>query len=363
VAGTHGKTTTSALLSHLLTELKSDPSYLVGGIMQGQENNYHIGQGSYFVVEGDEYDTAFFDKGPKFLHYQPYYTLITSLEFDHADIYRDLTHLTESFVALLDKTNPSGFVLACDHYSRLVQILPQSRSKVETYGLENFPRAVPADWLASNLHFETKHTACDITYKGKHEAHLLVPMAGKHNILNTLACFALLRHLGFESREITQAFLTFSGVKRRQEVRGIVNERIVIDDFAHHPTAVLETIDAIKRKYPSYEIWAVFEPRSNTSKRNIFQNDYVDAFLGADHVLLSNVFMPEKITTGSPLDVALLAADITHRGVPAQHLNSVDRIVSCLADNVPPRSVILIMSNGGFGGIHEKVLLSLKNRP
>lgn len=354
VAGTHGKTTTSALAAHMLFTLKADPSFFVGGVSLNFQKNYQLGKGKYFIVEGDEYDTAFFDKEAKFLHYQPYYTIITSLEFDHADIYRDLDHLTQSFEKLIRLINPQGHLLACTHYSPLMQIISRSKAPVETYGLENNPH-----WLASQIRYESDATFFDISYKGKKDFRLRSPLPGRHNILNALAVFALLKKLGYQSTAIQEALSLFQGVKRRQEIRAIINDKIIIDDFAHHPTAVLETIDAIKKRYPSRKLWAVFEPRSNTSKRNIFQQDYVKAFTGADEVILSDVFMPEKVTGGQILDVDLLASEISKQGKPARHISGVDSIVSYLG-KVPSPSVILIMSNGGFGGIHEKLIKTLK---
>ncbi|MBI4412356.1 MAG: UDP-N-acetylmuramate--L-alanine ligase [Deltaproteobacteria bacterium] len=357
VAGTHGKTTTTAIISHFLLEMDSDPSYLVGGVLQGNQKNYRQGSGPYFVIEGDEYDTAFFDKGPKFLHYKPYYTLVTSLEFDHADIYRDLDHLTGSFVRLLEIGDPKGFVLACTHYPRLMEIIGKSYAAVETYGTENNPQ-----WKAGRFSFEEGKTIFDILYHNRLEIRMESPLPGRHNILNVLAAFACLRKLGFKAERIQEALKTFKGIKRRQEVLGVVGDIAVIDDFAHHPTAVAETIDAVKKKYPGKKLIAVFEPRSNTSKRAVFQKDYAAAFAGADQVILADVFMPEKVTDGKILDVERLAQDISDNGTPARHISGVPSIVSHIARNTPSPAVILIMSNGGFGGIHQKVFEALKKQ-
>lgn len=354
VTGTHGKTTTTALLSHLLLELKADPSYLIGGILQGDEKNYRSGSGQYFVVEGDEYDTAFFDKGPKFLHYQPYYTLITSLEFDHADIYRNMEHMSGAFQMLLEAVHPKGFLLACADYPELTRILSLSRAPYETYSLSHL-----ADWRAEHADFSGPFTTFDVTWRGKKETRLFSPLAGKHNLLNTLAAFAILRKLGFNADDIVAALKTFKGVKRRQEVRGVVNDKVVIDDFAHHPTAVLETIDAVRKRYPGYHLTAVFEPRSNSSKRNVFQADYARAFSAADEVVLADVFMPEKVPAEIRLDIGQLTADISKNGPPATHLPGADEIVAYLTPRTKPKTVILVMSNGGFGGIHQKLLNAL----
>lgn len=355
VAGTHGKTTTSALMSHLLYQLKADPSFFVGGVSLNFKKNYQLGKGKYFVIEGDEYDTAFFDKGPKFLHYQPLHTIITSIEFDHADIYRDLDHLVSSFEKLIELIPPEGFLLACLHYPHLAALLNRSRAKTETYGLEGNP-----DWLANAFSFQQEQSEFDVYYHGKKEIRLISPLAGKHNALNLLSCYALLRHLGYQTKEIQEALVTFKGVKRRQEIRGIVNDRIVIDDFAHHPTAVFETIDAVKKKYPNRPLWAVFEPRSNSSKRNIFQKEYAEAFSSADEVILADVFMPEKVPDGNILNVDVIVQELIHKGISARHISGVDKIVEDIQKRIPSSAVILIMSNGGFGGIHSKLLEALK---
>lgn len=355
VAGTHGKTTTSAIIAHLLLELKSDPSYLFGGVSKEGNQNYRNGNGPYFVIEGDEYDTAFFDKESKFLHYKPFYTILTSLEFDHADIYRDIKHFTSSFEKLMDRIDPKGFILACSLYPKLIEILPQSRAPHETYGMDK-----EADWFAADLKFDADQTTFDIYYRGNKEFRLSSPLAGNHNVLNVLSSFALLRKLGINADKFQEALLTFKGIKRRQEVRASINGVIVIDDFAHHPTAVLETVDAIKKRYPQHHLWAVFEPRSNTSKRDIFQEQYSNAFKRADSAIIADVFMPEKVKDGKILNVEKLAAEITKKGTPAKHISGVDTIISHLTSQTKAPAVILIMSNGGFGGIHEKLIQSLK---
>lgn len=390
VSGTHGKTTTSALISHLLHSLGSQSGFLFGGVMnnspqpaqitlpltpspQGRgklKKNYAIGTGEYFVIEGDEYDSAFFDKGPKFLHYQPYYTIITSLEFDHADIYRDLNHLTESFEKLIQIINPKGMLLACSHYPRLVEIVKQAKVPVETYGVESTVdgRQSTITWLATNLRYTQTSTIFEIQHHDKPIATLTSPMAGEHNVLNVLVAYALLHKLGYTAAQFQSALSTFAGVKRRQEVRGIVDDVIVIDDFAHHPTAVAQTIAAIKKKYADRPLWAVFEPRSNTSKRAVFQEAYAASFKEADHVILADIFMPEKVKEGKILDVKKIAADINSSARPnvptsaplAINISGVDAIVDHLVKNVRPHAVILVMSNGGFGGIHEKIIEQLK---
>ncbi|OGP07693.1 MAG: hypothetical protein A2048_00735 [Deltaproteobacteria bacterium GWA2_45_12] len=382
ISGTHGKTTTTALLSHLLVELSAGPSYLIGGILQEDLPNHAWNEkGKYFVVEGDEYDTAFFDKGPKFWHYQPHHTIITSLEFDHADIYRDLDHLCSSFEKLIEKINPKGFLLYCNHYPRLCELVKKSNVKTESYGLKE------GNWSASNFQSEQPfddastgsahrlrvsdsghgkprrtiqpYSTFTVLYRGQREGLLHSPLMGDHNIQNVLAAYALLRHLGFGHQKISEALQSFKGVKRRQEIRGTINNIIVMDDFAHHPTAVRETIAAVKKRFPKHTLWAIFEPRSNSSKRNIFQKDYGECFTGADQVIMADVFMPEKVKDGHVLDVDTVVKDVNSQGIKAQHISGVENIVTHLALHTKPDSIVLIMSNGGFGGIHEKLLKAL----
>lgn len=363
VSGTHGKTTTTALLAHVLTKLSADPSFLIGGILQGGEKNYRHGQGEYFIIEGDEYDTAFFDKGSKFLHYHPYYTLITSLEFDHADIFRDLDHLCESFVKLIGITSKEGRLIVCaDGYDRLDKLAEEAAQhgrQVDRYGISH------GDWKATKIIYASSQTHFEIqNQNNKPGANFLPitissPLAGKHNVLNTLAVFVICHQLGFVASDISEAISTFPGVKRRQEVRGTVNDVIVIDDFAHHPTAVRETIEAIKERYPHYSVWAIFEPRSNSSKRDIFQKDYENCFDSADRVILADVFMPEKVKDGKILNVDKIIETLSSKNKKAVRLPNADLIVQEIKKTVQPKTVLLVMSNGGFDGIHDKILQSL----
>ncbi|MBX7149451.1 UDP-N-acetylmuramate--L-alanine ligase [bacterium] len=363
ISGTHGKTTTTALMAHLLKELKADPGYLIGGVLHDGQKNVHDGKGDYFVIEGDEYDTAYFDKGPKFLHYRPYYTLITSLEFDHADIYRDLDHLTESFVKLIDKTNPNGFLLLNTHYPKLIELRGRGRAsplpEMSTYGING-----KGDWDARDIEFHPvlpgdakaiPTTSFKIFYKEKLETTLTIPMVGSHNVQNALACFVLLKKLGYQNDAIQKVFSTFKGVKRRQEVREKIGDILVMDDFAHHPTAVLETIAAVKKAYPQHKLWAIFEPRSNSSKRNVFQEGYGKAFDEADQSIIANVFMPEKVPDGKILDVPQIVAEVCARGKNAINLPDVDAIIAHVVSHITSPAVLLIMSNGAFGGIHQKM--------
>lgn len=349
IAGTHGKTTTTSLMAHALEELGQDPGYLIGGVLQGGKKNIHDGHGPYFAVEGDEYDTAFFDKGPKFLHYQPYHVIITSLEFDHADIYRDLAHITESFEKLIQNINPLGKLLVCAQYPNLAALAKKATVPTETYGFDS------GDWQASNIAYSPQKTTFDISYKGQKECTLESPLAGQHNVLNNLAVYALLRRLDFNSKDIKQALESFLGIKRRQEIRASNKGFIVIDDFAHHPTAIKETIAAIKDRYPEHTLWAIFEPRSNTSKRAVFQNEFANCFARADRVIIASVFMPEKVKDGKILDVPLLVESLNGQGIKAHHLPHAKAIEDYLKTQGKSPCVFLIMSNGAFDGLTQNM--------
>jgi UDP-N-acetylmuramate: L-alanyl-gamma-D-glutamyl-meso-diaminopimelate ligase len=364
VAGTHGKTTTAALLAWVLQSAGRDPSFFIGGIPTNFGNNFKLGQGSYFVMEGDEYDTAFFDKGPKFLHYQPRHVLLTSVEFDHADIYRDLEHVKSSFKKLLQIIPPQGSLVANLDFSVVEELLADFHGEVIRYAMQEKYRAV-ADYFGEVLNSGERMHFCVLSREKGHECcHHDVEwnLPGSHNVSNALGVVALCLQLGLTWGEVQKGLTTFQGVKRRQEVLGEVAGVTVIDDFAHHPTAVHETIAAIRRQYVGRRLWAIFEPRSNTSKRDVFQKDYPRSFSEADRVILADVFMPEKVKEGKPLDVDSVAAKINDEAqvLKARHISGVDAIVQFLSQEKQSGDVMLIMSNGGFGGIHQKLLEALK---
>lgn len=327
VSGTHGKTTTTTLLAYLLKSLGLDPGYLIGGVSQDFQKSFHVGKDPLFVIEGDEYDTAFFDKGPKFLHYNPTHVIMTSLEFDHADIYRDLEHVTSSFEKLAKIIPEKGSLHYCADYPSLKKIAGQTSAKVFSYSLENVP--------SSSLY-------------------------GRHNAMNTTACFSVLKTMGFDLSKAKKALKNFRGVKRRQEILYEDENLIVIDDFAHHPTAVKETIAAVKDKYPNRYVIAVFEPRSNTSIRNIFQKEYTKSFLVADETVLAKVFKPEKVADGQILNVPQIVVDLKAQGRAAFRFDTTQEIINHILKHPSPRKVILIMSNGGFENVHQRLIRGWK---
>ncbi len=355
VAGTHGKTTTASLMAWVLESAGLDPSYMIGGIPRNFGTNYQLGRGNFFVVEGDEYDTAFFDKGPKFLHYRPRSAILTSVEFDHADIYRDLDHVKAAFQRFVHILPSDGYLAAGIDFPHVHDVLTSVPCRWEGYGFSE-----RADWQAIDVEAATEVTRFVVQYQGQRMGTISWGLVGRHNIQNALAVIAVAHRLGVSFDDIRQGVQSFAGVKRRQEVRGVVRNITLIDDFAHHPTAIRETLAALRARYQGRRLWAIFEPRSATSRRATFQEDFVEAFAEADGVVIAGLFNPEMIPADARLSPERLAQDIVCRyAKPAVYLPTVDAIVAHLAACVRPGDVVAIMSNGGFGGIHEKLLAAL----
>ncbi|HEX7232086.1 MAG TPA: Mur ligase family protein, partial [Candidatus Binatia bacterium] len=356
VAGTHGKTTTTALAAWVLARAGWDPGFFIGGVPLNFGSGWRAGGGEHVVIEGDEYDTAFFDKGPKFLHYRPRNVILTSVEFDHADIYRDLDHVKSAFRKLMEIIPGDGSLVVCDDYPDAKEIAAVARCRRVSYG-----QTAESDWNAINIEFREGRTLFEPCYHGKTEGRLEVDLIGHHNVMNALAVYAMGRSLGIEKHELLSGFHGFAGVKRRQEKRGERRGVLVIDDFAHHPTAVRETIEAVKSAYRGRKIWAVFEPRSNTSKRSIFEHEFADALALADQVVLAHVYQPEKVPETERLSVENVAGLINQRSASpkAQVIGGAAAIASQLADAAVPGDVVLVMSNGGFDSVHEKILQAL----
>jgi UDP-N-acetylmuramate: L-alanyl-gamma-D-glutamyl-meso-diaminopimelate ligase len=359
VAGTHGKTTTSSLMGHVLVSAGRDPSFLVGGVTQNYAGNYRLGHGPHFVVEGDEYDTAYFDKGPKFLHYRPRSLILTSVELDHADMYRDLSHYESSFEKLIALVPADGHVAVSSTWPNAVRLAKASRSKVTTYGGVESASADVAPSAISLGDFGARFT---VKESGVSHGEFLLPLAGRHNLENALGVYACARALGLSADEIRVGFRTFRGVKRRQEVRGEVAGVLVIDDFAHHPTAVRETIAAVHSRWPTRRLWAVFEPRSNTSRRSLHQAEYAKSFAGAAQVSIKIPERHDKIPTGEELDVPRLARELSAAGMVATAVASVPALVDEVSVQARENDLILVMSNGGFGGFIELLLKQLERR-
>ena len=350
VAGTHGKTTTTALLSWVLHSAERDPGFMVGGWMKNFDGNHAIPKGEFFVSEGDEYDTAFFDKGPKFLHYSPFASILTGVEFDHADIYRDLDHIKDSFRKFVNIIHPDGFLLTAFSDEHAKDVLAGASCEVETYGF-----SPSADWVADDYKFENGEGHFTLSHKAATIATFHLPMIGRHNIENATAVAAMGIKLGLTAQEVQKGFATFKGIKRRQEIVGIKNDVTVIDDFAHHPTAIKLTLEAVREAYPGQRLWAVFEPRSATCRRKIFENRMPQSFTPADRVIIAGLFAPDKIPPEDRLDPKRVVECINENRGDAFFIPEVDALVDKMADECRPKDVFLIMSSGGFSGIHQKL--------
>lgn len=353
VAGTHGKTTTCSLLAWALSALGTDPGFLVGGVLENFGRNYRVGKvGAPFVVEGDEYDTAYFDKVPKFLHYRPKSAILTSVEFDHADIYRDLEHVRTAFRGFVDLLPEDGMLLACADGPEVLPIADRSRAPVRFYSTQDHPRAT---WTGHVLGARPEGMDFEVREAGEVFGRFFCMLVGDHNLANLTAVVALLAERGFEAAAIADALAGYKGVRRRQTVFGEPRGVTLIDDFAHHPTAVRATIDATRLRFGERRLWTVFEPRTNTTRRNIFQDDYGRSFDGTAQLLVAPVHLPEKAPEGERFSPERLAADVTAAGVNARLTSGVDEIVDILAAEVEPGDVVLILSNGGFGGIYGRL--------
>lgn len=354
ITGTHGKTTTSSLIAWILFVAGADPSFIIGGILKNFNSNYRTGNGQFIVLEGDEYDTAFFDKGPKFLHYKPYRTIITSIEFDHADIYRDLEHVKSAFQKLIDGI-PIDTELIAAGYPIIQELTRRKPSKCIYYGMEPF-----CHWTVKHIKRSACQTGFEVFKSQKFFGCFQTNLLGDHNLLNLLSAIATAESIGISSSEISKAIETFQGVKRRQEIRGIVNGITIIDDFAHHPTAVQETIKAVK---PTVQLGgrliAVFEPRSNTSMRNIFQDIYPQSFLHADMICIRTPSRLDKIPEHERISVEKIVRDLNQLNKQAVHFSDTESIIQYLKSTAQSGDVILVMSNGGFDNIHERLLTEL----
>jgi UDP-N-acetylmuramate: L-alanyl-gamma-D-glutamyl-meso-diaminopimelate ligase len=357
VAGTHGKTTTSAMMGALLHHAGRDPSFLVGGVTRDFDSNFRLGAGPHFVVEGDEYDTAYFDKGPKFLHYRPRTAVFTSCELDHADIYRDEAHYESAFERFVDLIPADGFLAACAAYESVRRIAGRARCRVESYSV----RRSGADWEARGLSLAPEGARFELVRRGVRLADVLLPVGGSHNVENALGVAAAATALGLSPAEIAAGLGAFRGVKRRQEVRGTAGGVTVVDDFAHHPRAVKETLAAIRGRYPQGRILAAFEPRSNTSRRNLHQRDYAarETWGPAAMAFLLRPTPSDQVPEAERLDIDVVVSGLSGAGLPASAFGSVDELVPAIVASARPGDVVVAMSNGAFGGIWGKLLEAL----
>ena len=361
VAGTHGKTTTTSIATWVMERGGLNPSFLVGGVVQNFGASFRVTDGDHFIVEGDEYDTAYFDKGPKFMHYLPELAVVGNIEFDHADIYKDLDAVKTAFRRLMNLVPGRGRLIAGWDSPAVREVVAEFGGRLHTR-LETFGTAEDARWRAADVDYSGALTRFRVLREGEPWGEFETPLIGDFNVLNCLSVIVAADAWGVPPETIRDALATFQSVKRRMQVRGEEGGVTVIDDFAHHPTAVRETLRALGEKYRGRRLVAVFEPRSATSRLAVFQRDYAEAFDRADYVVLSSVFAREKGSVyGELLDTDDLVADIAaRRGRPALCLDGADSIVAHLAPNLREGDVVAVMSNGGFGGIHEKLLAALK---
>ena len=357
VAGTHGKTTTTSMLSWIFHCAALDPSFLIGGIAENFGSSFHLGQGKHFIIEGDEYDTAFFDKGPKFLHYFPDSIILTSVEFDHADIYKDLEAVETAFKRLVNLVPRRGRIIAFDgatggatESASLDRCLSKPFCPVDRYGT-----GARASWKITNLRLDPGRTTWTVLHNNDRWADLEFSLAGEYNVWNATAAAALAASCGIGKDAIAAALKTFRSVKRRLEVKAQVNGITIIDDFAHHPTAIAGTLKALRARYPGSRLWAILEPRSNTLRRRILQTDLAHSLALADEIVVAGVFRSEAVPENERLELPALAAEIERNGHRVRLLADADAIVETAAPEMKSGDVIAILSNGGFGGIYEKL--------
>jgi UDP-N-acetylmuramate: L-alanyl-gamma-D-glutamyl-meso-diaminopimelate ligase len=354
IAGTHGKTTTSSILAWILYEAGLDPTFMIGGILKNFESNYRLGDGEYMVIEGDEYDTAFFDKGAKFLHYDPSIAILTGVEFDHADIFVDIQHVKQAFDSFITGISSQNTLVAFNDDKNVSELVQGKSCQILKYGFN-----ADSNWRLGAVTIQQPWTFFDVL---KHDAmfgNFKTRLVGEHNLLNALSAIAVADKLLIPGEDIARAFESFEGVKRRQEVRGNKSGVTVMDDFAHHPTAVRETVRAIKPFYPRGRLIAVFEPRTNSSMRNIFQNIYPHSFNGADIICIRQPSLLDKIPPKERFSSQQLVEDLKLQGKDAHYFPNTDAIVDFLISIAKSGDLILVMSNGGFDNIHEKLLNSL----
>jgi UDP-N-acetylmuramate: L-alanyl-gamma-D-glutamyl-meso-diaminopimelate ligase len=331
------------------------PSFLVGGVLKNFDRSFALGVGEDFVVEGDEYETSYFDKGPKFMHYAPRTAILTSVEFDHAEMFRDLDAIKEAFRGLVRLVPEDGRLIWCADDSNVREVVSVGcRGRAESYGTRG-----EVDWKGTIRGVDAAAMTVDIERSGRAFATLRSPLVGEQNLLNVLAVTAAAAARGLDAESITRGIASFAGVRRRQEVRGEARGVTIIDDFAHHPTAVRLTLDGLRRQYAGRRLWAIFEPRTNTSRRSVFQQEYAAAFDAADRIVVAAVDHPERAPEGQRFSAERLVEDLRARGLAADHQRQIPDIVQLVAREARTGDVVVVMSNGSFGGIHGRLLEAL----
>lgn len=356
VCGTHGKTTTTSMLAWVLDRAGLDPGYLIGGQPLDLERPYRIGAGAPFVIEGDEYDTAFFDKGPKFQHYRPRTAILGTVEFDHADIFRDLDHVERVFRWLPNLVPSSGLLIRHEDSETTRRVTDGAPCRVEGFGIDL------GTWRATGVSTGPDGTRFTLERGGERLADVRLQLPGEHNVRNALAVAAAAADLGVSAEAIARGLDSFRGVRRRLEVRGEAGGIAVLDDFAHHPTAIAGTLETVALRYPGRRVWAVVEPRSWSMRRNVFQDRLPQALAPADAVVLTRVYGAEEIPEGERLDPERLVRDLATRGTEARFLDDAAAIVDHLGVEAREGDVVVVMSNGGFDGLHARLLASFGAR-
>ncbi len=350
VAGTHGKTTTTSMLAWIFQTAGLDPSFLIGGIAENFGSSFALRPTKHFIIEGDEYDSAFFDKGPKFLHYFPDAVILTSVEFDHADIYKDLDAVKTAFKRLVNLVPRRGWIIAHDANPNVDECVARAFCPVERYGFRQ-----DSLWRAHDVQYGASETRWRVSREGRPWGDFAFSLAGEYNVLNATAAAAMAANYKIPVEKIAEALRAFKSVKRRLEVKAEVHGTTIIDDFAHHPTAIAETLKALRMKYPGRRLWAVLEPRSNTLRRNVFAAELVRSLSLADEIVIASVFKAEAIPEKERLSVAEVLRALKKNKKPARECQDADAIVDSIAPEVRSGDVVAILSNGGFGGIYEKL--------
>jgi len=357
VAGTHGKTTTTAMLAWIFQVAGRRPDFLVGGVLPNfNDRSYGLGGGEDFIIEGDEYETAFFDRGPKFLHYHPDDLILTSLEYDHADIYPDLASIALQFRRLVNLVPRRGHIVIWGESAEVKQAVAKAFCPVETFGL-----TPECDWCAGDILWNDAATEFRVAYRGKEVTRIRMPQSGRHNVLDALAAIAVAYGRGVECEAIERALATFQSVRRRMEIKGEAGGVLVVEDFAHHPTAIRLTLEAARTRWPGHRIWAAIEPRSNTMRRKVFQDVLPDALAQADSVLIGPVSRAKLLEEEDRLSPAAIADALRARGRSARAMDSADEIADHIAESAQPGDLVLVMSNGSFDGLCGKLLEKLKS--
>ncbi len=356
IAGTHGKTTTTSLMAWAMERAGANPSFLIGGVAENFNSSFRVTDSPYFVIEGDEYDTAYFDKGPKFMHYLPDTVILNNIEFDHADIYRDIEAVSFAFGRLINLIPGNGHLIAGFDSDLVKALSPKAFCRVESFGTSH-----PVQWHADDVRFSSEMTTFTVRVAGSEFGRYRSPLAGLFNVRNCLGVIAACHVVGLDRGAVADAITEFKSVKRRLEVRGQVGGVTVIDDFAHHPTAVRETLLAARARYPGRPIVAIFEPRSYTAQIKLFQQQFEDALGEADEIVIARLFHPERYSSETAISPAEITEHLRARGREARFIASADEIVSELVPRLTGDEVVVIMSNGSFGGIHYKMLNALRN--